>query len=320
MYYFTNYRGVRGNTIWEGAVLAAQVRVRRRRRHQHQHHRFAVHRAVVRVPLQRAVLRRHRPGEPQQPPVQRQRHDVLERRADATKPRCGYEFFRSQRTGGNSQSSTSYVFNADFEMQDGLPVPHFVPGETYLENYIATRGATMNIDNQSAFVQDRWAISRPSDGQPRSSLRTGEGRIDRRHHQHQHQPAHRAAARHRASTSRATAPTSSTPPTRSTQGATAKRRSAATARSAAPRCCRSYYTGPECIGDERSCASGFNVANYPVVSSNLERVEVPLANIFVDEKAHDTADARVQHVVRPHVRQRAAATPRPATCSGGPAT
>ena len=26
----------------------------------------------------------------------------------------GYEFFRSQRTGGNSQSSTSYVFGADF--------------------------------------------------------------------------------------------------------------------------------------------------------------------------------------------------------------
>ena len=51
------------------------------------------------------------------------------------------------------------MFNADFELQGGLPVPHFVPGETYLENYIATRGATMNIDNQSAFVQDRWAIS-----------------------------------------------------------------------------------------------------------------------------------------------------------------
>ena len=26
----------------------------------------------------------------------------------------GYEWFRSQRTGGNSQSSTSYVFNSDF--------------------------------------------------------------------------------------------------------------------------------------------------------------------------------------------------------------
>ena len=26
----------------------------------------------------------------------------------------GYEFFRSQNTGGNSQSSTSYVFDADY--------------------------------------------------------------------------------------------------------------------------------------------------------------------------------------------------------------
>ena len=34
-----------------------------------------------------------------------------------------------------------------------------MPGETYVENFIATRGATMNIDNQSAFVQDRWTIS-----------------------------------------------------------------------------------------------------------------------------------------------------------------
>ena len=33
----------------------------------------------------------------------------------------GYEWFRSQRTGGNSQSSTSYVFNADFRDRCGRP-------------------------------------------------------------------------------------------------------------------------------------------------------------------------------------------------------
>src|SRR5262245_53392543 len=72
--------------------------------------------------------------------------------------KIGYEFFRSQRTGGNSQSSTSYVFNSDFlRGPGGTPavdaqgriIPVFVPGETYLEFWPATRGAVMNIDNNS---------------------------------------------------------------------------------------------------------------------------------------------------------------------------
>jgi len=80
----------------------------------------------------------------------------------------GYEFFRSQLRGGNSQSSTSYVFNADFLTNAaGAPVldtagkiiPVFVPGESYLENYIATRGATLNIDNHSFYVQDHWTMN-----------------------------------------------------------------------------------------------------------------------------------------------------------------
>ena len=80
----------------------------------------------------------------------------------------GYEFFRSQIIGGNSQSSTGYVFNADFMTNAaGVPVldsagklvPVFVPGQSYLENYIATRGATLNIDNHSLFAQDHWSIN-----------------------------------------------------------------------------------------------------------------------------------------------------------------
>jgi hypothetical protein len=80
----------------------------------------------------------------------------------------GYEFFRSQIKGGNSQSATGYVINADFLTTAGGPpardsggklIPVFVPGESYLENYIATRGATLNIDNHSFFVQDHWTIN-----------------------------------------------------------------------------------------------------------------------------------------------------------------
>jgi len=49
--------------------------------------------------------------------------------------KAGGEYFRSQRTGGNSQSATGYVFQADYVQSDGKPVydsagtpiPNFVP-------------------------------------------------------------------------------------------------------------------------------------------------------------------------------------------------
>lgn len=82
--------------------------------------------------------------------------------------KAGYEFFRSQRTGGNSQSSTEYVFNADFVTDaGGNPVfdgagnliPAFVPGESSIDFYPAVVGATLNVDNNSLYVQDHWTIS-----------------------------------------------------------------------------------------------------------------------------------------------------------------
>ncbi|HMF92753.1 MAG TPA: TonB-dependent receptor [Vicinamibacterales bacterium] len=82
--------------------------------------------------------------------------------------KAGGEWFRSQRTGGNSQSSTSYVFNADFAADangtplldaSGRAIPVFVSGLSSVDFFPATRGGTMNIDNSSAFVQDHWAIN-----------------------------------------------------------------------------------------------------------------------------------------------------------------
>jgi Carboxypeptidase regulatory-like domain/TonB-dependent Receptor Plug Domain len=82
--------------------------------------------------------------------------------------KAGFEWFRSQRTGGNSQSSTSYVFNSDFATDaSGIPlldssgraVPVFVSGLSSIDFFPATRGGTMNIDNDSGFVQDHWAIN-----------------------------------------------------------------------------------------------------------------------------------------------------------------
>ena len=82
--------------------------------------------------------------------------------------KVGYEFFRGQEVGGNSQSPTSYVYFSDF-VQDaagrpvvdsrGSPIPNFVPGASFLVNFRAVRGAALNIDTQSAYIQDHWAIN-----------------------------------------------------------------------------------------------------------------------------------------------------------------
>jgi Carboxypeptidase regulatory-like domain/TonB dependent receptor-like, beta-barrel len=82
--------------------------------------------------------------------------------------KVGYEFFRSQRTGGNSQSATQYVFNTDYVVDGaGAPVldaqgrfiPIFTPGLSSIDFFPATIGATLNVDNNSLYFQDHWAIN-----------------------------------------------------------------------------------------------------------------------------------------------------------------
>jgi hypothetical protein len=81
--------------------------------------------------------------------------------------KIGYEWFRSQLVGGNSQSPTNYVFDVDFVEGPEGPVldpngdvqPNFVPGESYVEFFPAVRGATMNVNTNSFFVQDRWVLN-----------------------------------------------------------------------------------------------------------------------------------------------------------------
>jgi hypothetical protein len=82
--------------------------------------------------------------------------------------KVGYEFFRSQNTGGNSQSSTGYVFDADYATDAaGNPIfdaqgylqPVFVPGSSLIENWLPVRGAVLNVDNNSIFAQDHIVIN-----------------------------------------------------------------------------------------------------------------------------------------------------------------
>ena len=82
--------------------------------------------------------------------------------------KTGFEWFRSQRTGGNSQSATNFVFNADYAVDaagnplfdaNGFLLPVFTNGETLLQHWLPKRGSTLDIDTSSVFVQDHWAFN-----------------------------------------------------------------------------------------------------------------------------------------------------------------
>jgi hypothetical protein len=85
----------------------------------------------------------------------------------------GFEQFIDERTGGNSQSATNYVFLGGYAtdasgnpvINNGDLVPLFNPRsgglsqETRIANFIATRGAKIDITTNSAFINDRWTLS-----------------------------------------------------------------------------------------------------------------------------------------------------------------
>jgi hypothetical protein len=78
----------------------------------------------------------------------------------------GFEWFEALGRGGNSQSSTGYIFNTDYLTADSRPVidaagrliPVWIPGSTTQAETIATRGAELRITTTSFYLQDRWAV------------------------------------------------------------------------------------------------------------------------------------------------------------------
>jgi hypothetical protein len=79
----------------------------------------------------------------------------------------GVEEYTSTRVGGNSQTSTGYVLRVDplvvngrvqFDAQ-GRIIPNFVPGQTRVENWVPTRGAAIDIETRSLFLNDRWNLN-----------------------------------------------------------------------------------------------------------------------------------------------------------------
>ena len=81
--------------------------------------------------------------------------------------KVGFESYRSTRTGGNSQSSTGYVFDADYMVDanndpvlvNNRLVPVFRTFESLIENWIPSRGARININTSSFFINDNWALN-----------------------------------------------------------------------------------------------------------------------------------------------------------------
>jgi hypothetical protein len=86
------------------------------------------------------------------------------RRYGSHELKAGAEYFVSTGIGGNSQSSTGYIFATDYATQggavvrdaDGAPIPRFIPGTTQVWTFAATRGAKVDITTTSFYVQDRW--------------------------------------------------------------------------------------------------------------------------------------------------------------------
>jgi hypothetical protein len=79
----------------------------------------------------------------------------------------GGEYYRSTRIGGNSQSSTNYVFQTDYLVSggtpvydaSGVPIPVWTPGLSRVQNWLPTVGAIININTSSLYLQDHWVAT-----------------------------------------------------------------------------------------------------------------------------------------------------------------
>ena len=114
-----------------------------------------------------------------------------------------------------------------------------------------TRGATMNIDNNSLFVQDHWAINDRWSADLGVRFEHVQGRSRPATSSASTPAAHRAAARPELRPQGRRQPHRPRHLRRSTRAATTRRRSAATARSATRRLSRATTPGPAGSGDER---------------------------------------------------------------------
>ena len=79
----------------------------------------------------------------------------------------GSEYYTSSRTGGNSQSSTGFVFFADPVMAGTLPakdsagniIPNFQTNVSRITNFRSVQGAQINLNTFGLYLNDRWQFN-----------------------------------------------------------------------------------------------------------------------------------------------------------------
>ena len=83
--------------------------------------------------------------------------------------KVGFEYYKNSFKGGNSQSPTSYVFYADYATDasgdpvldaDGNLTPVFEPGGGLFLNWLAERGAKLDVKTTSLYFNDRWQVGK----------------------------------------------------------------------------------------------------------------------------------------------------------------
>ena len=96
-------------------------------------------------------------------------HMLSSRRTGTHEVKGGFEYFVSTRVGGNSQTSTGYVFQTDYKLDaasrpeldaTGALIPRFVPGSSRVQVWQPTRGASIDLTTASLFFTDHWVASR----------------------------------------------------------------------------------------------------------------------------------------------------------------
>lgn len=201
--------------------------------------------------------------------------------------KTGYEFFRSQRSGGGSQSATGLVFFADFATNasgsplydpQGRLIPVFEPGLTAVDVVSAQRGAVLDVDTQSAFVTDRWQID------DRWTLDLG-ARVEHTRAVSTGNIVSVNGARLLPRLAAAYDPTGQQKQVlRATYSAYGGRYNEAqiganSPVANAPELLR-FYTGPS--GQGLGFDPGFSLANYPATPDNAEIFTPPASNVFID--------------------------------------
>jgi len=91
------------------------------------------------------------------------------RRSGTHEVKGGFEYFVSTRVGGNSQTSTGYVFQTDYKLDangrpeldaNGALIPRFMPGVSRVQVWQPHRGASIDLTTASLFVTDHWVATR----------------------------------------------------------------------------------------------------------------------------------------------------------------